>query len=393
MKTLIIIPILLFSLFLGLPSYSSDFDKGLTAYKNGDYATALKEWKPLAEQGDVDAQYHLGVMYDNGDGVSQDYKEAVRWYTLAAEQGDVDAQYSLGVMYDNGDGVSQDYKEAARWYTLAAEQGVAEAQYNLGYMYYNGQGGPVDYKEAVRWYTLAAEQGDVDAQYNLGVIYGNGDGVPQDYKEAVRWYTLAAKQGDVDAQHNLDLIHREGLGVPQDDEEAVWFDNQFTKNLVITGLFAMLGGSYMVYRYNFKDISSLPEIKLLNNEEIIFSNYKIVAFDEGHTIWNQKLAFYYCTLTNKAFYILPHSKYQPKVGLSGRMKSNTQIFDEMVWKRISYEQSEIKFGKISPYRYVELIHKKEKYSVRIQLTALFNKQARQIGNYIKDELKHLVIKS
>ena len=321
MKTLIIIPVLLFSLFLGLPSYSSDFDKGLTAYNNGDYATALKEWKPLAEKGDVDAQYYLGVLYDNGDGVPQDYKEAVRWYKLAAEQG------------------------------------VAEAQFNLGNMYYDGQGVSVDYKEAVRWFTLAAEQGDVDAQYNL------------------------------------DFIHRKGLGVPQDDKEAVWYDNQFTINLVISGLFAMLGGSYMVYRYNFKDISSLPEIKLLNNEEIIFSNYKIVAFDEGHTIWNQKLAFYYCTLTNKAFYILLHSKYKPKVGLSGRMKSNTKIFHEMVWKRISYEQSEIKFGKISPYRYVEIIHKKEKFSVRIQLTALFNKQARQIGNYIKDELKHLVIKS
>ena len=357
MKTLIIIPVLLFSLFLGLPSYSSDFDKGLTAYNNGDYATALKEWKPLAEEGDVDAQYYLGVLYDNGDGVPQDYKEAVRWYKLAAEQG------------------------------------VAEAQFNLGNMYYDGQGVSVDYKEAVRWFTLAAEQGDVDAQYNLGVLYDKGDGVPQDYKEAVRWYTLAAEQGDVDAQYNLDLIHRKGLGVPQDDKEAVWFDNQFTENLVITGLIAMLGGSYMVYRYNFKDISSLPEIKLLNNEEIIFSNYKIVAFDEGHTTWNQKLAFYYCTLTNKAFYILLHSKYKPKVGLSGRMKSNTKIFHEMVWKRISYEQSEIKFGKIFPYRYVELIHKKEKFSVRVQLTALFNKQARQIGNYIKDELKHLVIKS
>ena len=320
MKTLIIIPVLLFSLFLGLPSYSSDFDKGLTAYNNGDYATALKEWKPLAEEGDVDAQYYLGVLYDNGDGVPQDYKEAVRWYKLAAEQG------------------------------------VAEAQFNLGNMYYDGQGVSVDYKEAVRWFTLAAEQGDVDAQYNL------------------------------------DFIHRKGLGVPQDDKEAVWFDNQFTENLVITGLIAMLGGSYMVYRYNFKDISSLPEIKLLKNEEIIFSNYKIVAFDEGHTIWNQKLAFYYCTLTNKAFYILLHSKYKPKVGLSGRMKSNTKIFHEMVWKRISYEQSEIKFGNIFPYRYVELIHKKEKFSVRVQLTALFNKQARQIGNYIKDELKHLVIK-
>ena len=74
MKTLIIIPILLFSLFLGLPSYSSDFDKGLTAYKNGDYATALKEWKPLAEQGDANAQFGLGVMYEYGDGVPEDDK-------------------------------------------------------------------------------------------------------------------------------------------------------------------------------------------------------------------------------------------------------------------------------------------------------------------------------
>ena len=115
MKTLIIIPFLLFSLFLGLPSYSSDFDKGLTAYNNGDYATALKEWKPLAEEGDVDAQYYLGVLYDNGDGVPQDYKEAVRWYTLAAEQGDVDAQYNLDFIHRKGLGVPQDDKEAV-WF-------------------------------------------------------------------------------------------------------------------------------------------------------------------------------------------------------------------------------------------------------------------------------------
>ena len=61
----------------------------------------------------------------------------------------------------------------------------------------------------------------------------------------------------------------------------------------------------------YKDNNSLPEIKLQDNEEIIFSNYKISAFDEGHTTWNQKLAFYYCTLTNKAFYILILRKLHP----------------------------------------------------------------------------------
>ena len=144
----------------------------------------------------------------------------------------------------------------------------------------------------------------------------------------------------------------------------------------------------------WKDVNSLPEIKLQDNEEIIFSNYKINALDEGHTIWNQKLAFYYCTLTNKAFYFLILRKLHPEVKFfaSNTTTIKTQNFDEKVWKRISYEQLEIKFGKIFPYKYVQLINKKGKFNVRIQLTAFFNKQARQIGNYIKDELKHLVTK-
>ena len=144
----------------------------------------------------------------------------------------------------------------------------------------------------------------------------------------------------------------------------------------------------------FKDVNSLPEIKLQDNEEIIFSNYKINALDEGHTTWNQKLAFYYCTLTNKAFYFLILRKLHPEVKFfaSNTTTIKTQNFDEKVWKRISYEQLEIKFGKIFPFKYVQLIDKKDKFNVRIQLTAFFNKQARQIGNYIKDELKHLVTK-
>lgn len=144
----------------------------------------------------------------------------------------------------------------------------------------------------------------------------------------------------------------------------------------------------------FKDVNSLPEIKLQDNEEIIFSNYKISAFDEGHTTWNQKLAFYYCTLTNKAFYFLILRKLHPEVKFFGRTTTTikTQNFDEKVWKKISYEQLEIKFGKIFPYKYVQLIDKKDKFNVRIQLTGFFNKPVKQIEKYINDELMHLVIK-
>ena len=76
-------------------SWSADFQKGLTTYDIGDYATALREWKPLAEQGYYNAQNNLGVMYDSGRGVPQDYKTAVKWYRLAAEQGNTGDQSGL----------------------------------------------------------------------------------------------------------------------------------------------------------------------------------------------------------------------------------------------------------------------------------------------------------
>ena len=74
------------------------------SYENGDYATALREWEPLAEQGNVSAQYNLGQMYRRGQGVPQNYKTAVKWYRLAAEQGYASAQFNLGLMYDIGKG-------------------------------------------------------------------------------------------------------------------------------------------------------------------------------------------------------------------------------------------------------------------------------------------------
>ena len=71
---------------------AADFQKGYAAYQSGDYATALREWTPLAEQGKASAQFNLGVMYDKGQGVPEDDKAAVKWYRLAAEQGDANAQ-------------------------------------------------------------------------------------------------------------------------------------------------------------------------------------------------------------------------------------------------------------------------------------------------------------
>jgi TPR repeat protein len=114
--------------------------RGLDAYHRQDYATALREWRSLARQGDAEAQYNLGVMYERGEGVAKDEAEAVRWYTQAAAQGNADAQYNLGVMYGQGRGVAKDEAEAVRWYRKAAAQGDAGAQNLLEVMYGQGRG-------------------------------------------------------------------------------------------------------------------------------------------------------------------------------------------------------------------------------------------------------------
>ncbi len=147
-------------LFNPTEGWSADFRKGLDAAQRGDYATALREWKPLAEQGNAKAQFNLGATYYDGEGVPKDDKEAVKWYRLAAEQGNAEAQFNLGVMYDNGRGVPKDDKEAVKWYRLAAEQGNANAMGNLGVMYSLGMGVPKDYVEAYKWGNLAAANGN-----------------------------------------------------------------------------------------------------------------------------------------------------------------------------------------------------------------------------------------
>ncbi len=144
-------------LLIGLATLSqADFQGGLRAYLRGDYATTHQEFKPLAEQGNSQAQWFLGSMYEKGQGVPQDYAEAVKWHRKAAEQGLAEAQFSLGVMYYGGQGVPQDYAEAVKWHRKAAEQGLAAAQFGLGLMYKDGRGVPRDYVQAHMWYTLAA---------------------------------------------------------------------------------------------------------------------------------------------------------------------------------------------------------------------------------------------
>ena len=147
------------SLFLfGNTILKADFQKGLDAARSEDYLTAIKEWRPLAEQGDAYAQYYLGLMYDGGYGVEQNFRKAAQWFLLAAEQGITSAQFNLGFIYQMGRGVTIDHNEAEKWYLLVAEKGDIDAQYSLGILYFEGDDNIIDIKKAFKWFSIAAEK-------------------------------------------------------------------------------------------------------------------------------------------------------------------------------------------------------------------------------------------
>jgi uncharacterized protein len=190
------------------------------AYDKGDFATALKIYRALAEQGDAVSQYALGRMYARGEGVPKDadkarfwfgmgrdqgnalkaynrgdYATALRIYRPLAEKNQVLAEYIMGLMYANGQGVAENYGEALKWLQKAAEQGEAKAQFSVGVIYFKGLGMPQNRAEALKWYRRAADQGHGAALYNLGAMYAKGENVAQDPVTAYTMYTLAATRG------------------------------------------------------------------------------------------------------------------------------------------------------------------------------------------------------
>jgi len=130
-------------------------EDGIEAYQQKDYLKAVQVWRPLAQAGDREAQYRLGVMYAEGKGVAPNDADAALWFERAAEQGEAMAQYNLGASYAEGTGVRKDMAAAAKWFRRAADQGVPLAQLNLGLLYAGGNGVPMDNVEALKWIDLA----------------------------------------------------------------------------------------------------------------------------------------------------------------------------------------------------------------------------------------------
>jgi TPR repeat protein len=186
---------------------AQDFDKGTAAFESGDFESAFSEWLPLAENGMVEAQYNLGLMFANGSGRPRDYAAAAEWWHLAAKAGDTEAQWNLGVLYKTGGfGIEQDFAAAVSLWMLAATQGHRDAQYMVGLAYRDGIGLLAkDTTQAIHYWRLAAESGHAKSQLQLGMAFALGEGVPLDPRMAHMWFEIALANGNRDAQSYLEL--------------------------------------------------------------------------------------------------------------------------------------------------------------------------------------------
>ncbi|MBF0278767.1 MAG: sel1 repeat family protein [SAR324 cluster bacterium] len=146
---------------------ANQYEGGLAAYQRGDFESAFKEFKILADRGDAWAQGRIGTMYETGQGVPKDEKKAVQWYFQGALGGQAWAQVNLGTMYREGRGVEQNYTEAARWFRRAAQDGNASGQANYGYLLHKGLGIPRDPVGALLWFKKAAVQGNTYAKSKM----------------------------------------------------------------------------------------------------------------------------------------------------------------------------------------------------------------------------------
>jgi len=206
MKTIIGCSLILALSLTVAPVYADALQDGVDAYKLEDFQTVLEKWQPLADEGDLKAQYNLGVMYFEGYGDANNYFAAAKWFLRAAKKGHAKAQLKLGIMYYQGIGIPEDKTKAAKLFRMSAKGGDGKAQTLAGLVYGEGLGVNQDFKESAKWYRLAAAKGYATAQYNLGIMYRDGKGMDQDILASHMWLNIARKNGIDDGSMDKDEL-------------------------------------------------------------------------------------------------------------------------------------------------------------------------------------------
>ena len=212
--------ILLIAPLLSTAGEGKNYNQGAFYFAQGDYITAFNIWLPLAKQAEPDAQYSVGLLYDQGKGVSKDTNQGLKYIQLASEQGLPAAQYYLGIKYYAGIDIDRDTTKARQLLIQAAKQDHLPAQFQLAIFYAEGEGGPQDQQQATYWLSKASESGYSPAQHSLAARFLTGKGTALDVDRGIFWLKKAADQHDTDALRDLGFMYFQGMGVDKDYQQA-----------------------------------------------------------------------------------------------------------------------------------------------------------------------------
>ena len=189
----------------GIPTQNMS-SSATTTSSGSEQIESKKSLEARAKKGERDAQFELGAIYHDGDGVPKDMKKAREWFEKAATQGETRAEFNLGVMYYTGEGVQKSFALAQKWFQKAVDQGNSRAEFNLGVMFYRGEGVKVDFVKAHELFTASALQNFAEAEFNLGVMEAKGEGKEADIGKAYAWFVLARDNGNPKADDVIKKI-------------------------------------------------------------------------------------------------------------------------------------------------------------------------------------------
>lgn len=199
------------AMFVGFANGSAKtVETGKAAVQRNDYVSAASIFKGLADAGDARGRYELGLLYEEGLGVSKDHSMAAALFKQAAEQNLAEGLFSLGRMYGTGKGgLPQDHREAFRLYVRAADLNYSPAQVFVGLTYQIGAAGVTKSTEdAYKWYLRAARLNNAIAQVHIARMYLDGNPRPQSFFTAHVWYDLAARNGQLMGEKGLELVRK-----------------------------------------------------------------------------------------------------------------------------------------------------------------------------------------
>jgi len=195
-------------------------DKAINSLKKYRYSKALPIVKYHAESGDALAQQLYGIMFYNGQGVTQDFDAAFFWLHKASLKEMAQSQFYLAHMYKYGNGKTQNYKESRSWALKSANNNYEHAQVLMGSYYLEGLGVKVDFDKAITWFELSNKKNNSNGKYGLGMVYSNKKYKHYNMKKAVLYFRQAVSLKHAQAQFELGKLYEKGKGVSKDTKQA-----------------------------------------------------------------------------------------------------------------------------------------------------------------------------